>query len=372
MDFDIDQYTIFKTLTGSHVYGTALPDSDQDYRGVAVPPKQYFFGYNHHFNQYETSAPEDIVIYDLRKFLKLAADNNPNVLELLFIPQKFWVKSTPEWRRIYMYRDLFLSTKVYHTYRGYAHSQLKRVQSHRAWLLKGEVAEPRREDFGLEPVSKISNEVLGASQELVNLFLRQQDVEDELSSLASQGMKSTAQALRQSLWNFLETTLALTRPDIDDKLFHQAAGLLGFDTNFLVALEKEKLYRRAQREYKSWLNWKAERNEKRRELEAKCGYDSKHVSHTIRLLLTCKELLSTGVMQVERPDAAMLLEIRTGQWSYERVMELADQLFDETEQLYGKSVLPREPKRNEIEALGMDLVEHVLFPPRSIDWNWNP
>lgn len=37
--------TIFLSRSGSHAYGTNLPTSDEDFRGIAIPPKRYFHGF---------------------------------------------------------------------------------------------------------------------------------------------------------------------------------------------------------------------------------------------------------------------------------------------------------------------------------------
>lgn len=89
MNFDIDKYTILKVRAGSHAYGTNTPESDEDFRGIIVPPLEYFFG----LKNFEQFAPDahgehgDIVLYDIRKFFQLACAGNPAVLEILKAPR---------------------------------------------------------------------------------------------------------------------------------------------------------------------------------------------------------------------------------------------------------------------------------------------
>lgn len=214
MDFNIEDRTIFLTLTGSRVYGTADESSDYDYRGVAIPPKRYFLGSGARFDPHEQHEPHDTTVVGINKFLKLAADNNPNVMELLWIPEKFWTVVTPAWRSIVAARDLFLSKKCYHTFRGYAHSQLRRVKSHRAWLLQGEVPEPTRENFGLDPRVPLPQEIVGAADAVIALWLQQTDIEEDLAEIARHD-KSLARAFRQRLWEFLELHLGISRMEIE-------------------------------------------------------------------------------------------------------------------------------------------------------------
>ena len=70
--------TIFLTRHGSHAYGTSLPTSDMDIRGIAVAPLHYYLGISEVFEQAVQNQPVDLTIFDIRKFLKLAADANPN------------------------------------------------------------------------------------------------------------------------------------------------------------------------------------------------------------------------------------------------------------------------------------------------------
>ena len=74
----VPQRTIFLTRAGSHAYGLATPESDLDLRGIVIPPKGYFLGFWHRFEQAESTDP-DLVIYDIRKFFHLAAACNPSI-----------------------------------------------------------------------------------------------------------------------------------------------------------------------------------------------------------------------------------------------------------------------------------------------------
>lgn len=359
MDFDIKTHTIFLTLTGSRVYGTANEASDHDYRGVLVPPKRYFLGCSSRFEQHESHDPDDTVVYGVNKFLKLAKENSPNIMELLYIKPDHWVQSEPEWYMIHDARDLFLSKKCYHTFRGYAHSQLRRTKSHRAWLLQGEVQEPKREDFGLATVDAITKELMGATNMLIALWLRRTDIEEDLAEIARHD-KSLATAFRQRMWEFMELHVGASQAEIEELAWTAAARQLGLQESILDRLQKEKRYRQAKRNYDSWLHWKAERNQKRKEVEAKCGYDSKHLAHCLRLMRTCEEILAEGTILVERPDAHYLRAILDGQYKFEELEQEYYELDKRLDELYQKSTLQNIPRQVEIEALGIEVVERFL------------
>ncbi|NER49331.1 MAG: hypothetical protein F6J92_22090 [Symploca sp. SIO1A3] len=43
-----------------------------------------------------------------------------------------------------------------HTYAGYGYAQIRKLESHRRWLLNPPTQAPQLEDFGLEPPSSLS------------------------------------------------------------------------------------------------------------------------------------------------------------------------------------------------------------------------
>lgn len=132
---------IYLTKHGSHAYGTNISTSDLDLRGVTIPPKPYFLGLSK-FEQHEAKstsnlfyadnhqqAPEEplteVVIYELRKFLMLAANGNPNITEILFTDPIDHVILTSIGEQLLAARDIFLSKKMRYTFSGYATAQLK-------------------------------------------------------------------------------------------------------------------------------------------------------------------------------------------------------------------------------------------------------
>nr|MBA2322341.1 nucleotidyltransferase domain-containing protein [Deltaproteobacteria bacterium] len=169
MDFDLRAHTLLLTVTGSRAYGIHRPDSDLDVKGVAVPPTRYFHGFAHKFEQADKPGhlavfasllpPEESAIvatsklegsvYEIRKFLGLAAACNPNILDVLFCRDDEVRLATPAGTRLRQNRRLFLSATAKRTYTGYAAAQLKRIKGHRKWLLDPPTHFPTRAEFGL-------------------------------------------------------------------------------------------------------------------------------------------------------------------------------------------------------------------------------
>jgi len=76
--------TIFEFLGGSHAYGLNTETSDEDIRGICIPPEKYWLGLTR-FDQADKFQNEDKVIYNIKKFVELAADCNPNIIEFLYL-----------------------------------------------------------------------------------------------------------------------------------------------------------------------------------------------------------------------------------------------------------------------------------------------
>lgn len=302
--------TIFLTMHGSHAYGLNTESSDVDMAGICIPTKDHVLGFLNSLEQIQFDKP-DGQIYSIIKFFRLAADNNPNVMELLWIDPKYMVTYDHSWLLdMLSNRDLFLSKKVRYTYSGYAVAQLKRIKTHRKHLLNPPTHAPTREEFGL-PVNRIMS----------------RDQQGALDQLAA------------------EERIVL-------------------DENFMQALQLENKYDRAKQEWQQYNNWKDTRNPARAELEAKFGFDLKHATHLVRLIRQCTEMLTTGKLIVDRTgiDADELLEIRRGAWTYDDLMLWIEGHASEEvlNKYYEETALPKEPDRKKLHELCIKIVERYL------------
>ena len=106
------------------------------------------------------------------------------------------------------------------------------------------------------------------------------------------------------------------------------------------------------------------RNPARAELERLHGFDTKHALHLIRLLRMGTEILRTGEVHVRRRDAAELLQIRRGEWSFERVIEEATALMAGINEAAPHSPLPDAPNEAAADELLIELHAAALADPR--------
>lgn len=92
----------------------------------------------------------------------------------------------------------------------------------------------------------------------------------------------------------------------------------------------------------------------RPELEEKYGYDVKAGMHVLRLLYECQELVSTGKITLPRPERDLLIRARTGQFSMDKILAMAQRLFAECEEAANQSSLPEKVDRAAMSKLLAD------------------
>jgi predicted nucleotidyltransferase len=343
--------TIYLSMHGSHCYGTSTPTSDLDIRGIAIAPKEYYLGMTNNFEQ-ATSKDPDLVIFELRKFIKLASECNPNALEIIFTDEQDHFHVSKLGYILLDNRNSFLSKRVKFTFQGYAHAQMKRILLHRRWLLNPIDHKPTRAEFGMPERTVIPSDQIQAANAAIKKRVDEWNWHE---------LESVTPALRQELQDeFIRRLTEITNwslEEVDGKIWYAAANSLGFSTNFIEFLDKERLYTNRLKDWQHYQEWKVNRNPARAEMEAKFGFDGKHASHLVRLSKCCKELLTDGVLRVRRPDAEELLSIRNGAWSFEYLLEWFKNQEEEIEQLYKTSTLRNTPNINKINDLCVQLVE---------------
>ncbi len=301
--FDPIEHRIFEGVTGSRLYGTATPDSDYDSRGVCIPPLEVLLDPFMKFNVKDSFDGEDRSIYDLGNFLKLCSDNNPNVLEMLFIPDSFVMYKTKTWDKIISNRDLFLSKNIKHRFLGYAFSQLEAIKRHREWFISPPDHKPTREEFGLTQTPLVSEANIQNMMGVPNELFKEKHYEE---------------------------------------------------------LQQERKYREVKKKWDNYIQWKTNRNPKRKASEEAIGFDGKYASHLFRLMSEGKELLLTGNITFPLPNAEWLLSIKNGFYQYEEILEMAKSMESEFETWYNESPLPHKPNINAIKQLYFEIVKEWL------------
>lgn len=337
---------IFSTIYGSRAYGTSRPDSDIDVRGIVIPPKKFVLGVIDNFDQAIFKKPIDCIFFGLQKFVKLAMEANHNFLEIIFTDPSDHLFCNEIGESLLDIRDSFLSKKCRFSMAGYAHAQLKKIRCHRSWIQKGVLKKPERKDFDLPDNSKLipENQLLEIEAQV------KQKIEGWIIDTTGMDNANSIKFNRE-----LEDILIELKINTEEYTGY-AAKSLGLNDNLTHAFQKERAWRSAVRDYKNWEEWKLNRNKTRHEIEAKYGYDAKNALHLVRLFTSCIEVLRDHKLLVRRPDAEFLLEIRNGKFSYDELIEWAENKDKELDELYKTSTLKNEPERVKINDWLIDVL----------------
>jgi len=371
---------VYLTVHGSRAYGMANDMSDLDVKGIVVPPREVEYHLYNRFEQAENNEEINAIVshmanpknpkiegtvYSLRKFFVLAAEVNPNIIELLFTDESDHIVMAPTMKQLINHRELFLSNKARYTFSGYSAAQLKKIERHRKWIILGEVLPPKREDFGLPPIpEKGLDEVFGHIKSVVeswnlNQFLLGEMDRAELKNVIWELMSNvTEKEISVSNW-----------PDIyAEAVIHKMAKEFNLKDELVKYIYAERSYTKVKQVYDSWILWKKERNPARRELEIKSGYDTKHAAMLVRLLRVGYEILTTGKVIVNRHglDADELLAVKNGAWSFEKVMEFKDEMEGklEAEYLRQKKLIAEgkpTPIPREVNKVKLNELYHQLY-----------
>lgn len=288
---------IYEVRSGSHLYGTNTPNSDEDFRGICIIPISKMIDPFEGFEQQIETKEKDRVIYNVQKFFPLCADANPNILELLFADDKNIVVQSEAGEYLLDNRQLFLSQKIRKTFMGYAEAQLKRIKLHRGYLLNPPKGKPERKDFGLP----------------------------EAPYFGVEKMNAVIHAPEESI-----------------------------SSEWREYVLKEQQYRSASDNFQKYQQWLTNRNPKRFEIEKKFYYDVKHANHLFRLLFEGQELLQTGNLNFPLRYVDFLKAILNGAFTYDQLMEAFDLQKKEFDNV--QSILPKKPDLDKLREVYYNIV----------------
>lgn len=332
-DLKQKELILFEAISGSRAYGLALPHSDIDIRGVYYLPEEYFYGLN--YIPQISNETNDEVYFEIGRFVELLLQNNPNVLELLASPTHCIQIKKPVMDLLK--KEYFLSKQCRQSFAGYAFGQIKKARG-----LNKKIVNPLpKEKKSLLEFCFIIDNV--QSIPLIK-WLEQKQIQqtqlglvsiDHTKHLYAVFLDKTQKLGYQGVIKQAEDSVILksrVAPDVMSVscLFFNQEGFTSYC-----------------RDYQSYWQWVAERNEERYNNNQAHGqnYDSKNMMHTFRLLETARDIALYQEIRVERPNLEELLAIRRGEFSYEDLISRAEELMAEVEILFAKSELPETADR---------------------------
>jgi len=335
-DVRTNKLLLLDAVSGSHAYGLNIPTSDVDHRGVFILPEHQVLGLD--YVEQVSDKNNDMVYYEVGRWVELLIKNNPNMLELLAMPAECVQHRSPVLDLIN--EEMVLSKLCRDTFAGYARAQIRKARG-----LNKKV---------LNPMDKQRKGLL-----------------DFCHVLEGQGTQPVQQWLEHKGWQQEDCGL-VNLPHAHDlyALFHDPAGnykgiVQGDQSNSVSVSSIPKAaqpvgylsfnkdgYVRYCKDYKAYWEWVEKRNEARYEntIEHGKNYDAKNMMHTFRLLDMAEEIAREGRIRVRRPNRDFLLEIRRGEHQYEELVKIAEERLEKIDELYAASDLPAVPDRDGLNA----------------------
>lgn len=277
---------ILYCAVGSHLYGTNTKDSDLDYAGIFIPDPDYVIGLKRcdqvefktnpsSSGQRNSKDDKDETIYSLPKYLHLASQCNPNILEILYSPVPNL--NLPHWfipfgKELVANRDRFLSQKVRKTFLGYAYSQKEKLLVKKARL--GAIRKAREDLHDIRTMKGIHGD-----DAIVN--------------------RLTVSSSTGEVYRIFESRTSL---DYVVKELEEMEGEYGLRTKSIEQY----------------------------------GFDTKFALHLIRLLREGLDILEGRGLVFPLPYAEDLLKIRRGEVSLEELLAQASKLMEKAENVESK------------------------------------
>ena len=121
---------LYEYYRGSYAQGTYIEGvSDKDIGGIFILPQEYMYGLQINYIPQVANETNDIVYYELGRYMELILKNNPTIIESLFVDKKFVVYEHPLMKHIKDIANLYVSKKLIFSTAGFATSQIKKCTS---------------------------------------------------------------------------------------------------------------------------------------------------------------------------------------------------------------------------------------------------
>jgi predicted nucleotidyltransferase len=339
---------LFEVVAGSIAYGTKTSTSDVDIRYVYILPNEYLLGYNKYVPQVSENN-NDTVGYELGRFIDLLVKQTPNTIELLYSPKDCVLHKHPVFDILIENRDLFLTKQCKMSFGGFAIQQIKKSKGHNK---KMNWEEKQIERKGVLDFCYV---VDGGKTKNVQTWLEENNASQSNCGLVKLNNMPFCYALY--LGHGYKGICSQNGNDV--LLTSIPKGAIPAITMYFNK-DAYSIHCKKYREYQEWLK---NRNMARFVDVKNHGQkiDGKNLLHSRRLVDMAIEIAETGTINVRRPNADYLLQIRRGEIPLERIIEEAEKDLARLDEVYEKCKLP--------ESVDAEFAHNLVIEIRNkINW----
>lgn len=369
---------LLDAISGSRAYGTNIPSSDTDYRGIYICELDDYLCGN--YPEQISDETNDVTFYEIGRYFELLIKNNPNILELLNVPQ-----DCIQFRHGLM--DLiksedYVSKLCKNSVGGYATTQIKKARGLGKKIVNP-VDEKRKSPlefcYVIDGHKSYPLDVLLKEKGMDQLFCGVVDVpnsrdlfalyydwgthmcfSDKVDEKTREAHKASKRAKDEAMglgykgilkrgekvvFDEYGNTITVEDPESFESSTLRLSSIPKAESDKVVCLfsYNKDSYTQHCKAYKEYWDWVEKRNEQRYNVAAKANYDAKNMMHCYRLAQMSIEIAEGKGIIVRRPNREFLLKIRNGEMTYDEILELNEDLLKQADEAFAKSIILNKP-----------------------------
>jgi predicted nucleotidyltransferase len=375
-------------IRGSHAYGTNVETSDTDYAGVFIQSIEDILGNG--YKEQINDEKNDIVIYEIKRFLNLLASNNPTVLELLNTPDDCVVYKHPIFDEVLNNKDKFITKICAKSFGGYGKMQIQKAKGQNkkqnwgkdkvtrkdvldfVYVIEGSKSIPWKKWNDGHLREKYNNKFCGVvnipnakdvyavyydlKAEMVHSNILQEDVRESYK----QSLKDSGMPMGLGYKGLVKTGEGL---NVAESNALRLSSIPKGETPICNIVYNKDGYSEHCKDYKSYEDWLVNKNEARWVDVKSHGQkiDGKNMMHSKRLMSMAREIAEGKGINVRREDAEYLISIRRGVVDLQTLINEVESEIVEIDKLFEESDLP--------DSVDQKFVDNLLIKIRKSIYN---
>ena len=355
---------LYLVVRGSHAYGTNIETSDTDYAGVFIQSEEDILG-NKYVEQINDDK-NDIIIYEIRRFLELLGSNNPTVLELLNTPEDCVIYKDPIFDLVLNDRERFITKICAKSLGGYAKQQISKAKGQNkkqnwekdkvtrkevldfVYVIEGEKSIPWKvwnEDKKYEEkfigVVNVPNarDIYAVYYDFIARNMFSENISEKTRIILIKLQKESGQPMGFGYKGLVKTGEGINSAESNQL---RLSSILKDEEPICVVTYNKDGYTQHCNDYKSYQTWLEQRNESRWVDVQSHGQkiDGKNMMHCMRLIQMSREIAEGKGIIVRRPNSKELISIRKGEVDLQTLIDKVEKEIVEIDKLFEESNLP--------------------------------
>ena len=356
---------LYLVVRGSHAYGTNIETSDTDYAGVFIQSEEDILG-NKYVEQINDDK-NDIIIYEIRRFLELLGSNNPTVLELLNTPEDCVIYKDPIFDLVLNDRERFITKICAKSLGGYAKQQISKAKGQNkkqnwekdkvtrkevldfVYVIEGEKSIPwkvwNEEDKKYEEkfigVVNVPNarDIYAVYYDFIARNMFSENIPEQTRIILIKLQKESSQPMGFGYKGLVKTGEGINSAESNQL---RLSSILKDEEPICVVTYNKDGYTQHCNDYKSYQTWLEQRNESRWVDVQSHGQkiDGKNMMHCMRLIQMSREIAEGKGIIVRRPNSKELISIRKGEVDLQTLIDKVEKEIVEIDKLFEESNLP--------------------------------